>query len=47
MDLGKQISDRITEDYYPAGHMIYHVQAAREKLRQDVGAMMKAALAAQ
>ena len=43
MDLSKQISDRITQTYYPSGHMIYHVAEARQKLRADVGAFMSAA----
>jgi carboxypeptidase C (cathepsin A) len=44
MDLSKQISDRITQTYYPSGHMIYHVAEARQKLRADVGAFMAAAV---
>jgi carboxypeptidase C (cathepsin A) len=44
MDLGKQISSRITQTYYPSGHMIYHVAEARQKLRADVGAFMNSAI---
>jgi carboxypeptidase C (cathepsin A) len=45
MDLGNQISSRITQVYFSAGHMIYHVGSERQKLRQDVGAFMTAAIA--
>jgi carboxypeptidase C (cathepsin A) len=44
MDLGRQISDRITQAYYPSGHMIYHVAAARQKLRADVGELIQSAI---
>jgi carboxypeptidase C (cathepsin A) len=43
MDLGRQISQRITQTYYPSGHMIYHVASARQKLRADVGAFITSA----
>jgi carboxypeptidase C (cathepsin A) len=43
MDLGKQVADRITQTYYPSGHMIYQVGTAREKLRADVGQFVNAA----
>jgi carboxypeptidase C (cathepsin A) len=46
MDLGSQISERITQAYFGSGHMIYHVGSERQKLRADVGAFMTGALSA-
>jgi carboxypeptidase C (cathepsin A) len=46
LDLSDQISSRITQAYFPSGHMIYHHAASRQKLREDVGAMIKAAVPA-
>jgi carboxypeptidase C (cathepsin A) len=46
LDLGNQISSRITEKYYSSGHMIYHVGSERQKLRADVGTFMSGALSA-
>jgi carboxypeptidase C (cathepsin A) len=43
MDLGRQINDRITQTYYPSGHMIYQYEPARVKLRADVGQFMAGA----
>jgi carboxypeptidase C (cathepsin A) len=43
MDLGRQINDRITQTYYPSGHMIYQYAPAREKLRGDVGQFIQTA----
>jgi carboxypeptidase C (cathepsin A) len=45
MDLGSQISQRITQAYFPSGHMIYHYAPARRQLREDVGTFIQAALA--
>ena len=44
LDLGKQVSDRITQSYYPSGHMIYQYAPARAKLRADIGAFMPSAV---
>jgi len=43
MDLGTQISQRITQAYFPSGHMIYHYAPARRNLRQDVGEFIQSA----
>jgi len=46
MDLGNQISSRLTQTYYGSGHMIYQSSSTREKLRADVGTFMTGALPA-
>ncbi len=36
MTLAPAIRKNITQTYYPAGHMLYHVQESLEKLHRDV-----------
>ena len=43
LDLNNGLKGNITQTYYPGGHMLYHVDAARQKLRADVGAMLESA----
>jgi carboxypeptidase C (cathepsin A) len=46
LDLARQISDRITQAYFPSGHMIYHHGPSRQKLREAVGKLIDSAVPA-
>ncbi len=40
LDLPDNVRERITQTYYPGGHMMYHVAEAREQLGEDVNAFI-------
>ncbi|HTW93248.1 MAG TPA: hypothetical protein VMD30_00545 [Tepidisphaeraceae bacterium] len=39
----RQLTSRIEQTYYPSGHMLYHVEESRAKLKADVAAFIKSA----
>ena len=41
LGLPPQLRKQITHTYYPAGHMLYHDAASRQKLHDDVAQFMQ------
>lgn len=45
LDLPPQVHKNISKEYYPAGHMLYHDPASRQKLHDDIARFIESAIA--